>query len=176
MEVDPGKAIEPLRMGTVTFYGESARAIRDAQEVLRAAGAGQLEVVKRESQGDSPFFVVDGQAFITAATIKDSAIDPARISVKVAVNEQGQYYVAGVGLGLSDVASELKLGPSLEKDVRRLFREELIGAGAEKAINERLGKIELDLLARKGREDAAKITTEQRLAALESVVGSLKLG
>ncbi len=56
-------------------------------------------------------------------------------------------------------------GPSLEKDVRRLFREELIGAGAEKAINERLGKIELDLLARKGREDAAKITTEQRLAA-----------
>ena len=92
------------------------------------------------------------------------------------MNEQGQYYVAGVGLGLSDVASELKLGPSLEKDVRRLFREELIGAGAEKAINERLGKIELDLLARKGREDAAKITTEQRLAALESVVGSLKLG
>ncbi len=60
MEVDPGKAIEPLQMGKVTFYGESARAIRDAQEVLRAAGAGQLEVVKRAGQGDRPFAVIDG--------------------------------------------------------------------------------------------------------------------
>lgn len=122
MEVDPGKAIEPLQMGKVTFYGESARAIRDAQEVLRAAGAGQLEVVKRAGQGDRPFAVIDGQVFMPQTTIKDAAIDPARISVKVAVNEQG---------------------PSLEKDVRRLFREELIGAGAEKAINERLGKSSL---------------------------------
>lgn len=145
------------------------------------------------SQGESPFVGIDGQVFISGATIKDAAIDPACLKVEtdklridhavidgyrviLAVNEQGQYYIAGVGLGASTVANGLRLGPSLEEDVRRLLREELIGAGDEKAINERLGKIELDLMARKGLEDAAKIIIEQRLAALESVVGSLKLG
>ena len=144
-------------------------------------------------KGEALFVVIDGQVFINNATLKDSAIDPARIKVesdkarsdhpvlegyrvKLAVNEQGQYYVAGVGIGVSPVTSGLKLGPCLEEDVRRLLREELIGAGAEKAMNERLGKIELDLATRKCREDAAKIIIEQRLAALESVVGSLKLG
>ncbi len=146
-----------------------------------------------EIKGEPLFVVIDGQVFINNATLKDSAIDPARIKVesdkarsdhpvlegyrvKLAVNEQGQYYVAGVGVGMSPVTSGLKLGPCLEEDVRRLLREELIGAGAEKAMNERLGKIELDLVTRKCREDAAKIIIEQRLAALESVVGSLKLG
>ncbi|MEW9840515.1 hypothetical protein [Pseudomonas juntendi] len=102
VDVDLGKAIEPLHMGKVTFYGESARAIRDAQEVLRAAGAGQLEVVKREDQGDSPFAVIDGRVFMPQATIKDAAIDPARISVKVAMNEQGQYVAAGFGVDVQD--------------------------------------------------------------------------
>ncbi|MEX5319489.1 hypothetical protein WCE04_09035 [Pseudomonas shirazica] len=80
-------------------------------------------------KGEALFVVIDDQVFISNATIKDSVIDPARISVKVAVNEQGQYYVAGVGLGASRVTSGLKLGPDLEEDVRRLLREELKPGG-----------------------------------------------
>ncbi len=146
LQIDLGQAVEPLCMGNVVFHGETARQIRAAQTVLRQAGAGQLEVVKRESEGDSPFVVIDGQVFITEATIKDCAIDLARFKVEtdklridhvvldghrvnLAVNEQGQYYVAGVGLGMNPVTSGLRLGPSLEEDVRRLLREELKPGG-----------------------------------------------
>ncbi len=146
LHVKPEEAVEPLRMGKVVFHGETARAIRAAQEVLRTAGAGQLEVVKRANEFGEPFVVIDGQTFIDKATVKDSVIDPARFkvetgklridhvvlddyNVKIAVNEQGQFYVAGVGLGVSQVTSSLKLGPGLEEDVRRLLREELKPGG-----------------------------------------------
>lgn len=146
LHVKPEEAVEPLRMGKVVFHGETARAIRDAQEVLRAAGAGQLEVVKRENEGDSPFVVIDGQVFITEATVESAAVTSSCIKVesdkpgsdhvvldgykvKLAANKQGQYYVAGVGLGMSPVTSGLRLGPSLEEDVRHLLREELKPGG-----------------------------------------------
>lgn len=74
LQVDPGKAIEPLRLGKVTFYGESARVIRAAQAVLESAGAGQLEVVKRE-----PFKITaDGQVFISEALVGKAAIQRPR--------------------------------------------------------------------------------------------------
>ncbi|MBA6062309.1 MULTISPECIES: hypothetical protein [Pseudomonas] len=180
---------------SVTDLGVSAKADCRAVSKLTSRITGERSGSSSvdQCQGGSPFFVVDGQVFANGTTIEDAAISPARLKVetdklqidhpvldgyrvKLAVNEQGQYYVAGVGVGMSHVTSGLKLGPCLEEDVRRLLREELVGAGAEKAINERLGKIELNLVARKCREDAAKIIIEQRLAALESVVGSLKLG
>lgn len=63
LAVNLGEAIEPLRMGGVTFYGESARVIRDAQAVLQAAGAGQLEVVERVRLGEHMFPLVGGQVF-----------------------------------------------------------------------------------------------------------------
>ena len=128
LHVKPEEAVEPLRMGKVVFHGETARAIRDAQEVLRAAGAGQLEVVKRDSQGEKPF-VVDARAVITKATVESAAIDPSSYSLKVAMGDDGRFYIAGVGVGVSTVASELNLGSSLEKDVRRLLREELQPGG-----------------------------------------------
>ncbi len=73
LHVKPEEAVEPLRMGKVVFHGETARAIRDAQAVLKSAGVGQLEVVKRETRKGSPFLVVDGQAFIAEAEIKSAA-------------------------------------------------------------------------------------------------------
>lgn len=90
----------------------------------------------------------EGANEISDVTVKDSVIDPApfkveagklRIdhvvlddyNVKIAVNERGQFYVAGVGLGVSQVTSGLKLGPGLEEDVRRLIRGELAGSGAD---------------------------------------------
>lgn len=129
LETSSSKPVESLILGGVTFYGESARAIRDLQEVLRAAGAGQLEVVKRESEGDSPFVVIDGQAFIPEASVESAAVGPSPYSVKVDLDNEGRFYVAGVGIDASIVASELKLGPGLEKDVRRLLREELQPGG-----------------------------------------------
>lgn len=128
LETSSSKPVESLILGGVTFYRESARAIRDVQEVLRAAGAGQLEVVKRDSQGEKPF-VVDARAVITKATVESAAIDPSSYSLKVAMGDDGRFYIAGVGIGVSTVASELNLGPSLEKDVRRLLREELQPGG-----------------------------------------------
>ncbi|MDD1981364.1 hypothetical protein [Pseudomonas asiatica] len=177
LEVDPGKAIEPLHMGKVTFYGESARAIRDAQEVLRAAGAGQLEVVKRESQGDSPFFVVDGQAFITAATIKDSAIDPASFKVKtdkvridhaviggyrvnLAVNEQGQYVAVGLGIGIQDAEQPKAFSADdLLNQIRAQISESKLGT----ELADRVALIEQSV-GKQGGENGA---VHDRLVAIE---------
>ncbi len=123
------EAIEPLRMGRVLFEGEPARQIRAAQELLRKAGMGQLEVVQRASELGSPFVVIDGQVFIPDAMVKSAAIDPCTYSLKVTMGDDGRFYIAGVGIGFSTVASELNLGPSLEKDVRRLLRDELKPGG-----------------------------------------------
>ena len=127
--IDAGQAVEPLRMGKVVFHGETARQIRAAQTVLREAGAGQLEVVKRANEPGEPFVVIDGQAFITKAAVESPGINLRPYSLKVTMSEDGRFYIAGVGVGVSTVASELKLGPSLENDVRRLLREELKPGG-----------------------------------------------
>lgn len=127
--IDVGQAVQPLRMGKVVFHGETARQIRAAQAVLREAGAGQLEVVKRANEPGEPFVVIDGQVFITKAAVESADINPCPYSLKVTKGEDGRFYIAGVGVGVSTVANELKLGPSLENDVRRLLREELKPGG-----------------------------------------------
>lgn len=127
--IDASQAVQPLRMGKVVFHGETARQIRAAQTVLRQAGAGQLEVVKRANELGDPFVVIDGQVFISKATVESAAVGPGPYSVKVALSNDGRFYVAGVGIDASIAASELKLGPSLENDVRRLLREELQPGG-----------------------------------------------
>lgn len=129
LHVKPDEAVEPLRMGKVVFCGESARAIRAAQEALRAAGAGQLEVVKRANEPGEPFVVIDGQIFIAKSTVESAARYPGKFEVMLSQNEQGQYHVAGVNLGDSKIASSLGLGPGLEDDVRRLLRDELKPGG-----------------------------------------------
>ncbi|WP_434771254.1 hypothetical protein [Pseudomonas entomophila] len=88
LEVDLGQGVEPLRLGKVTFYGESARVIRDAQAVLQSAGAGQLEVVKRANEPGEPFVVIDGQVFISDAAVETASVTPfvtesSRFSVKL---------------------------------------------------------------------------------------------
>ncbi|MCE0778931.1 DUF1983 domain-containing protein [Pseudomonas sp. NMI542_15] len=60
---------------------------------------------------------------------RDADIALGQYSVKLGVNDQGHFYVAGVGLGMNTVARSLKLGPSLEDDVRRLLRDELKPGG-----------------------------------------------
>ncbi|RRW54827.1 hypothetical protein EGJ51_22735 [Pseudomonas fulva] len=129
LHVKPEEATEPLRMGKVVFHGETARQIRAAQTVLKSAGAGQLEVVKRVEDPSSPFVIIDDQVFITDAMVKSATIDPCTYSLKVTMGDDGRFYIAGVGIGVSTVASELNLGPSLEKDVRRLLRDELKPGG-----------------------------------------------
>lgn len=129
VHIKPEEAVEPLRMGKFVFHGETARQIRAAQTVLHQAGAGQLKVVKRVEDPGSPFVVIDGQVFITDATVKSAAIDPCTYSLKVTMGDDGRFYIAGVGIGVSTVASELNLGPSLEKDVQRLLRDELKPGG-----------------------------------------------
>ncbi|MFK3944142.1 hypothetical protein ACI2KC_21090 [Pseudomonas monteilii] len=135
LAVDPGQAIEPLRMGGVTFYGESARVIRDAQAVLQAAGAGQLEVVKRANESGEPFVVIEGQVFISEAVVGKAKVsafagDYSQSSVKLALDGEGRYYVEGVGLGVDHlVTPELRLGAGLEEDVRRLLRAEMKPGG-----------------------------------------------
>ncbi len=135
LAVDPGQAVEPLRLGKVTFYGESARVIRDAQAVLQAAGAGQLEVVKRANESGEPFVVIEGQVFISEAVVGKAKVsafagDYSQSSVKLALDGEGRYYVAGVDLGVDHlVTPELRLGAGLEEDVRRLLRAEMKPGG-----------------------------------------------
>ena len=114
--IDPGQSVTPLRMGSVTFYGESARQIRAAQEVLRSAGVGQLEVVKRANEPGQPFVVIDDQVFLN----QDSAnqlIDPLRLEInttfKTAATESGRMYVTGL-------ISEATLCEALLENIERL--------------------------------------------------------
>lgn len=126
LAIDTGQAVKPLRMGKVTFYGESARVIRDAQEVLRAAGAGQLEVVKRANEPGEPFVLIDGQVFIAKSTVDTAVIEPGRFEIKMAVTEQGRRYVSGFNLN-SD--PKLHLGTRLVEEIRNLLRDELRPGG-----------------------------------------------
>lgn len=122
LAVDPGQAIEPLRMGGVTFYGESARVIRDAQAVLQTAGAGQLEVVKRGSREGSPFFVVDGQVLISEGAVTKSTVAPLAI-------ELGPRFAQDLLEELQSQISSSKLGIHLQEQVRQIIRDELKPGG-----------------------------------------------
>ncbi|MDV9031357.1 hypothetical protein Q7C30_004450 [Pseudomonas sp. RAC1] len=121
--IDPGQSVPPLRMGKVTFYGETARQIREAQEVLRVAGAGQLEVVKRANERDEPFVVVDDQVFLGQASIKTATI------------ESGKKVMAGL-IGESDLVDQLlkeieaiSAGRDHAECCRQVIREELKPGG-----------------------------------------------
>lgn len=128
LAVDPGQAIEPLRMGGVTFYGESARVIRDTQAVLQAAGAGQLEVVKRESREGTPFFVIDGQVFISEAEIKSGnfEVKQAPINADQILGELTKLITESkLGADLNSRIAEI----GLQEQVRQIIRDELKPGG-----------------------------------------------
>ena len=124
--IDAAQAVQPLRMGKVVFHGESARQIRAAQTVLRQAGAGQLEVVKRANEQGEPFVVIDGQVFIAKSAVESSVVNPSRFEIKMAVTEQGQRYASGFNL---NVDPQLHLGSQITDAVRQLLRAELQPGG-----------------------------------------------
>jgi len=124
--IDAGQAVEPLRMGKVVFHGETARQIRAAQTVLREAGAGQLEVVKRANEPGEPFVVIDGQVFIAKSAVGSAVVNPGRFEVKLTSNEQGHRYAVGFGL---TAEPQLHLGSQLVDAIRNLLREELKPGG-----------------------------------------------
>ncbi|WP_438279693.1 hypothetical protein [Pseudomonas alabamensis] len=135
LAINLGEAIEPLRMGGVTFYGESARVIRDAQAVLQAVGAGQLKVVKRESREGTPLFVIDGQVFINEAEIKSTTFE-----VKVVRGANGHYYAAGIGVGVEQAADRATEAPvdadQLLGEITKQITESKLVASLESRIAE----------------------------------------
>lgn len=126
--IDIGQTVEPLRMGKVAFYGESARQIRAAQDVLHAAGVGQLEVVKRANEPGEPFVVIDGQVFIAKSKVESAIVDTDRFVVRTAVTDQGRHVAAGIGAGVQ-TCSDLSLGSQLADGIRNLLRDELKPGG-----------------------------------------------
>lgn len=149
VHIKSGEAVELLRIGKFVFQGETARQIRAAQTVLRQAGAGQLEVVKRANENGEPFVVIDGQVFLSQAAIDEGrfAIDSSQFKVRVEQAENGHYYAAGCGEGvtesdygkaleagrvmeyISGLVKDSALGSSLHEQVRQVIRDELKPGG-----------------------------------------------
>nr|WP_236165715.1 hypothetical protein [Pseudomonas fulva] len=126
VHIKPEEAVEPLRMGKFVFHGETARQIRAAQTVLHQAGAGQLEVVKRVEDRGSPFVVIDGQVFITDATIKSAVVDTDRFKIKMTTSGDGKRYASGFNL---TAEPQLHLGSQITDALRKLIRDELQPGG-----------------------------------------------
>ena len=159
LAVDPGQAVEPLRLGKVTFYGESARVIRAAQAVLQAAGAGQLEVVKRANELGEPFMVIEGQVFINEDEIKSTTFE-----IKVVRGANGQYHAAGFGVGVEQATGGTTKAPI---DADHILSEltKLIG---ESELSADLGKRVAEIERAGSKQGAENRTLHDRLAALEA--------
>lgn len=159
LAVDPGQAVEPLRLGKVTFYCESARVIRDAQAVLQAAGAGQLEMVKRANEPGEPFVLIDGQVFINEAEIKSTTFE-----IKVVRGVDGQYHAAGFGVGVEQATGGTTKAPI---DADHILSEltKLIG---ESELSADLGKWVAEIERTGSKQGAENRTLHDRLAALEA--------
>ncbi|MFJ1573011.1 hypothetical protein ACIOAU_15730 [Pseudomonas sp. NPDC088322] len=135
VHVKPEEAVEPLRMGKVVFYGESARQIRAAQAVLQSAEIGQLEVVKRANEPGEPFVVIDGQVFINKATVDQGLVDPVRIEIKTTTTDAGQKVMSGL-ISESAICDQLLscieaigAGDSRAELLRQVIRDELKPGG-----------------------------------------------
>ncbi|HCV40194.1 MAG TPA: hypothetical protein DGQ94_16065 [Pseudomonas sp.] len=135
--IDPGQEVEPLRMGKVTFYGESARQIRAANAVLHSAGAGQLEVVKRANEPGEPYLVVDGQTFINGASAQliDSRRFVVNTTIKTATTDSGLEVAVGL-ISKSSLCEQLAKnieaiasGQSEADRIRQVIRDELKPGG-----------------------------------------------
>ena len=140
LAVDPGQAIEPLRMGGVTFYGESARVIRDAQAVLQAADAGQLEVVKRVRLDKHTFPLVSGKAFFPKDYIESAVREvfekPERAQSEGAACEPSEPFVVKdekVYLSEAEIKAPIDAGQLLSEITKQITESEL-GADLESRI------------------------------------------
>lgn len=131
LAINLGEAIEPLCMGGVTFYGESARVIRDAQAVLQAAGSGQLEVVKRANEPGEPFVVIDGQVFINDAVVSKAKAAP--LAQELLDEIQSQISSSKLGADLESRIAEIELSRVAERGQKD---------ASEILLEQRLAKIE----------------------------------
>ncbi|WP_313740484.1 hypothetical protein [Pseudomonas sp.] len=148
LHVKPEEAVEPLRMGMAVFHGETARAIRDAQAVLKAANVGQLEVVKRANEAGKPFVVIDGQVFISDASIKSGDF-----VVKSAPVDPGQL--------LSEIAKQViesEVGADLGSRIAEIEKAGASQGAESRALHDRLQALELSLVALRGQLDAARVS------------------
>lgn len=188
VHIKSGEAVELLRIGKFVFHGETARQIRAAQAVLRQAGAGQLEVVKRVDDPGSPFVVIDDQVFITEATIKSVTLNPVEFKVRLEVDEKGQYYAAGIGVGveqaagsaagaavdpgllLSEIAKQIiesEIGADLRSRIAEIEKAGSNQGAENRSVNDRLTSLSLDLVTAKSR-------TDQRIEALQAQLDNLQ--
>ncbi|MFJ2549521.1 hypothetical protein ACIOVF_24085 [Pseudomonas sp. NPDC087612] len=125
--IDAEPAVEPLRLGGVTLYGELARNLREVQSILEAHGAGELKVVKPKVEEGKDFLVVDGQMFISQACVDASKL-AAGYAIKTETLGNGLEVMAGlVGCSLIDPLM-LKITDPADA-IRQVIREELRPGG-----------------------------------------------
>ncbi|MDD1977134.1 hypothetical protein [Pseudomonas tussilaginis] len=120
--VDAEPAVEPLRLGGVTLYGELARNLRDVQEMLAAHGAGELKAVKPGGEPGKPFFIIDGQMFISQAEV-----DSGKLTVGYTIKTELLHGGRNVMTGLIDPAKLEITDPA--DTIRQVIREELRPGG-----------------------------------------------
>lgn len=155
-------------MGGVTFYGESARVIRDAQAVLQAAGAGQLEVVKRE-----PFQItLDGHVYISEAVVGKAAITPSQYGVKLDM-KSGKCVVAGIGVGVQPEKPKVIIAQELLDEIQKQISESELGNELAKRVED-LEKSRSQILADAKREVAESILRDLDRDKCNATLGGLK--
>ena len=188
LAVDPGQAVEPLRLGKVTFYGESARVIRAAQAVLQAAGAGQLEVVKRVRRGEHTFPLVNGQIFFPKDYIEYEAREICK-EAKLAqpegsasepgepplfdVDREGNQYAAGIKLGVQLEKPKVIIARELLDEIQKQISESSLGNELAKRVED-LEKSRSQILADAKREVAESILRDLDRDKCNATLGGLK--
>lgn len=120
--IDAEPAIEPLRLGGVTLYGELASKVREVQDILAANGAGELKLVKRDGEHDKLFLGADGQFFISQVIV-----DTGKFLIGTAIKTETLLDGRKVMIGLA-YPSQFEITEPAET-VRQVIREELRPGG-----------------------------------------------
>ncbi|UVM53509.1 hypothetical protein LOY37_14090 [Pseudomonas sp. B21-012] len=132
--IDAEPAVEPLRLGGVTLYGELARNLREVQSMLEAHGAGELKVVKSGGESGKHFFIIDGQMFISQAEV-DAGKLTAGYTIRTETLSNSLEVMAGL-ISKSQLYEEMRKNiesisadDGLARTVRQVIREELRPGG-----------------------------------------------
>ncbi|WP_010226223.1 hypothetical protein [Pseudomonas donghuensis] len=134
--IDAEPAVEPLRLGGVTLYGELARNLRDVQAMLTAHGAGELKVVKRGSEPGKPFILIDDQMFISQAEV-DAGKLAAGCAIKIETLGDGREVMAGLIRG-SRLAEELRKSIVSIVSIERIGADDGLACAVRQVIREGL--------------------------------------
>lgn len=126
--IDAEPAVEPLRLGGVTLYGDLAVKVREVQGILAAHGAGELKVVKPGGEPGKPFFIIDGRMFINQAEV-DAGKLIAGYTIKTETLDNSLEVMAGL-------ISESRLGEELLNEIANISTASL------EAVNKRLDELQ----------------------------------